>query len=92
MENAIKNIFAGGALRSRAKLFAMSGELPVGKKAVRRGLKPSAVRPKVMGPNGGQQDLREYQSTNTTTELTAEDKLLVKNLMLRKLVLRRLQV
>ena len=78
MEDAIKSIFVGGALRSRAKLFAMSAGLPVGKRTVRRGLKPPAMRPKTLVPNGGQQDHREYQSTNTTTEPTAEYKLLVK--------------
>jgi len=78
MENAIKNIFAREALHSRAKLFAMSGGLPVGKRTVRQGLKPLAMRPKIIVPNGGQQDHREFQSTNTTTEPTAEYKLLVK--------------
>ena len=57
MENAIKNIFAGGALRSRAKLFAMSGGLPVGKRIVRQGLEPRAIRPKNIAPNGGQQEV-----------------------------------
>ena len=57
MENAIKNIFAREALRSRAKLFAMSGGLPVGKRTIRQGLKPLAMGPKIIMPNGGQQEV-----------------------------------
>jgi len=52
--------------------------LPARKKALRQGLKPSVMRLRVLVPNGEQQGLRGHQRTNTTTELTAEEKLLVK--------------
>ena len=57
MKNAIKNIFAREALRSRAKLFAMSGGISVRKRTGRQGLEPRAMRPKIIAPNGGQQEV-----------------------------------